>query len=234
MPSRTQNALAMDTPNTDGQIFVGASEFIDTAGFATTASAGAGLFSKNIPASDAATFFANVTAIMRRTGMFATPSSVQEQFGTAASQPGPSAVSGTSDPLAIDGFPPFLAAALPTLAGPVTGAIPKGYRIKSMDVIYEINTVDATVATCGLTVTQFVNAVAPVVTNRIALGANGLPVAHNAAGAGKPYVINVPVPSPVFSVASDGETIVNVNITPGAGGTAKFYGVVLYCDFNLN
>jgi hypothetical protein len=232
--SDTAGLLQMQTPNTDGQIFVGASEFIDTAGVATTASAGAGLFSKNIPSTDAATFFANVTAIMRRTGMYATPNLNQEQYGTAASVPGPTTVANTNSPLGIVGFPPTVGANMATLAGAVAGPIPKGYRVKSIDVIYEINTVDATAATVGLTVTQYVNAVAPTVTNRIALGANGLPTAHNTAGTGKPYVTNVAVPSPVFSTATDGETILNVNLTAGSGGTIKFYGVVLYCDFNLN
>ena len=232
--SHTDGAFTMDNPNTDGQLFIGASEFIDTAGVATTASAGAGLFSKNIPATDAATFFANVASILRRTGMYASPSVDQEQYGTAASVPGPSTVPNTNSPLGTQGFPPWTQAQLPTLIGPIAGPIPKGFRVKAIDVIYEVNTVDATLATVGLTVTQFVNAVAPTVTNRITLGANGLPVAHNAAGTGKPYVTNVAVPSPVFSTATDGETVLNVNLTAGTGGTIKFYGVVLYVDFNLN
>jgi len=232
--SHTDGQFTMDNPNTDGQLFVGASEFIDTAGVATTASAGAGLFSKNIPATDAATFFANVAQILRRTGMYATPNADQQQFGTAASVPGPTAVANTNGPEGTVGFPPWTQAQLPTLIGAVAGPIPKGYRVKAIDVIYEVNTVNATLATVGLTVTQFANAVAPTVTNRIALGANGLLTAYNAAGTGKPYVVNVPVPSPVFSTATDGETILNVNLTAGIGGTIKFYGVVLYVDFNLN
>lgn len=231
--STTQGLVQQNSPNTDGQIFVGASEFKDVAGYATYASAGAGLFSLNIPSTDAATLFANVTAILRRTGMLATPAQNQEQFGTAASQPGPSSVSGTSDPLGIQGFPPFLAAAMPTLAGPTTGPVKKGYQVTSMDVIYEVDTVALSAATCGLTVTQFVNGVAPAVTNRIALAANGLPTATNGTP-GQAYVKNIAVPTPVFSTATDGETIVNVNLTAGSGGTAKFYGVVLHVNFNLN
>ena|ERR1700735_307207 len=230
----TLGTITQGSPNTDGQIFVGASEFKDTAGVSTYASAGAGLFTLNVPATDAATFFANVTTILRRTGQLATPSSSQEQFGTAASQPGPSSVSGTSGPLALPaGFPPYLAAALPTLATPVTGAPAKGFEITSMDVIYEVDTLALAAATCGLTVTQFVNGVAPAVTNRITLAANGLPTTVNTV-AGQAYVKNVAVPSPVFSTAADGETIVNVNLTAGATGTAKFYGVVLHVNFNLN
>lgn len=232
--SHTDGFYEMDTPNPDGQIFVGASEFTDTAGVASTASAGAGLFSLNLASAAAGTFFANVEALLRRTGVYATPARYQEQFGTAASVPGPTTVANTSGPEATIGFPPILSAAMPTLAGPTVGPVAKGYRVNSIDVIYEVNTVDATAATVGLTVTQFNNAVAPTVTNRIALAANGLPTAHNTAGTGRPYVTNVAVPSPVFSTASDGETILNVNLTAGTGGTIKFYGVVLKCDFNLN
>jgi hypothetical protein len=229
--SHTDGMFTMDTPNTDGQFFVGASEFIDTAGVATTASAGAGLFSKNIASAAAATFFANIVPILRRTGMYATPALNQEQFGTAASVPGPTTVANTSGPEGTQGFPPWTQAQLPTLIGAIAGPISKGFRVTSIDVIYEVDTVIATLATVGLTVTQFVNGVAPTVTNRIALGANGLPVAF---ATGLPYVKNIVVPSPVFSTASDGETIVNVNLTAGTGGTIKFYGVVLHVDFNLN
>lgn len=229
--SHTDGFYEMDTPNPDGQFFVGASEFIDTNGAATTASAGAGLFSKNVPASATANFFANVAQILRRTGVYATPSRVQEQFGTAASVPGPTVVANTSGPEATSGYPPWLAAALPTLAGPVVGPIPKGYRINSIDVIYDIEAVDLTLATVGLTVTQFSNGNAPAVTNRIALANNGLSLVH---ANGVANVINISVPSPVFSTSSDGETIINVNFVTPAGSSVKFYGVVLHCDFNLN
>jgi len=124
--TRTNTFFEQDTPNTDGQFFVGASEFIDTSGFATTASAGQGLFTKNVPATDAATFFANVSAILRRTGQYATPSRVQEQFGTAASVPGPTVVIGTGSPDGVVGYPPTLAAQMATLTGGQSGPIPKG------------------------------------------------------------------------------------------------------------
>ena len=229
--SHTDGFYEMDTPTPDGQFFVGASEFIDTNGAATTASAGAGLFSKNTPASSTSNFFANVAQILRRTGVFATPARVQEQFGTAASVPGPTAVPNTSGPEGTSGYPPWIGTTVPTLAGPVTGPIPKGYRINSIDVIYDVEAVDLTSATTGLTVTSFTNGNAPVVTNRIALANNGLSLVH-ANGVAK--VINIAVPSPVFSTASDGETIINVNFVTPAGSSVKFYGVVLLCDFNLN
>lgn len=232
--SRTNGLVEMDTPSTDGQFFIGASAFDDLAAVATLASASAGLLSFNIASTAAANFFTDVVALMRRTGMFATPNLTQEQYGTAASVPGPSSVSGTNSPDGVVGFPPFLAAAMPTLVGPVAGAIKKGFRVTSFDVIYEVNTVNAALAQVGYTVTQFLNAVAPTVTNRVALAANGLPTAFNAAGTGRPYVTNVAVPSPVFSTASDGESVINVKLTAGSGGTIKFYGVVLHVDFNLN
>jgi hypothetical protein len=229
--SHTDGFYEMDTPNPDGQIFIGASEFKDINGVATYASAGEGLFTLNLGSAAAASFFANVTALLRRTGVYATPSRVQEQFGTAASVPGPTTVANTSGPEATSGYPPYLAAQLPTLTGPITGPIPKGFQVNSLDVIYDVETVNLSLAQCSLVVTQFTNLAAPSVTNRIALAANGLPVAF---AAGVAQLTNVPVPSPVFSTAQDGETIVHVNLTAGAGGTAKFYGVVLRVSFNLN
>src|SRR5215471_18078927 len=99
-----------DTPFNDQEIFVGATEFKDLAGLGTFASAGAGLLTLNLSTTQAGNFFANITALLKRTGMLATAAMQQQQFGTAASQPGPSSVAGTNDPEAIRGFAPFTTA----------------------------------------------------------------------------------------------------------------------------
>src|SRR5271170_3070597 len=115
----TLGRLEMQTSFTDGQIFVGASEFwpLVVAG-APVASAGAGLFTRNIPASTTANLFSNISKLFR-TGQLASASVNQEQFGTAASVPGPSTVTNTSDPLDLPpGFPPAwnpASSQLPTL-----------------------------------------------------------------------------------------------------------------------
>ena len=226
----------------DLQIFVGATEFIDTAGLATTASSAAGYLSKNIPATDASTFFANVTAMLKRTGIYATPlwtgstanaGATQEAFGTAASVAGPTTVPNTRGPLGTyPGVPPYPSANLDTLTGGVNGPQAKGFQITSVDVIYEVDTLALSAATIGITDTVFSNNAAPTVTNRLALAANGLPTATNTAG--QQHVTNIAIPTPTYPVTSDTETIVNVNLTSGATGTCKFFGVVLHVAFNLN
>ena len=197
-----------------------------------------GLMFKTVPSGDACIFFSSIPYAMLRSGVYATPQYDQEQYGTAASQPGPSAVNGTSGPLALpnpvapyyQGYPPTPGASMATLAGSVAGPQPKGIQIDSVDVIYQVLT-DATAvaATMGLTKTVFANLAAPVVTNLIALAANGLPVIIGA----QPQVTNVAVPTPGMIVASDTELLLNINLTGGTAGTIKFYGAVIKAHFNL-
>jgi hypothetical protein len=117
-----------------------------------------------------------------------------------------------------------------TLAGATAGPWPKGVQINSIDVIYHVITLAASLATVGVTVTKFVDKTAPVVTNIITLAANGLSTAAN----GNQYVTNVAVPTPVMLTDADSQVIVNVNLTAGATGTIDFFGVVLHCSYNFN
>lgn len=216
------------TAASDMEIFVGASKFIDTAGFATIAYT-AGKFTWHVPATDASIFVADIGEAIRRTGEYATAAGSQSQFGTAASQPGPSKVAGTSGPLALKpGYPPLTAAQLATLGNIQTGPIPKGIQINSFDVIYTVAGLAAAVATCGILKTVFANNVAPAVTNIVAVAANGLPTAIQA----NPYLTNVLVPSPAMITDSQAEILGIVNLTSGATGTVDFYGINLHCSFN--
>ncbi len=235
--SITEGRWEGNTAFPDLQIFVGAEAFIDTSAHAVAASQGAGLFDFTLASTLAGTFFANVGPMLR-TGVYAS-SYDQEQFGTAAGVAGPTAVANTSGPLGLPpGFPPITAANLTTIAGAINGTgtgiqrgpIPKGLQINSIDVIYTVANVAASVATVGLTKTVFVNNVAPAVTNIIALGANGLPTTAQAL----PYVTNVAVPTPAMITASDTEVVANVNLTAGSGGTVTFYGIVIKASFNYN
>ena len=214
--------------------FISALEFIDMAGLATIPStiATAGLVFKTVPSGDAAIFAANIGQFLCEP-VYATPAYDQEQFGTAAAQPGPSAVAGTGGPLQLPvGQPPMLASQMATVSGSyVSGPPKKGLQINSVDVIYQVLT-DATAvaATIGLTATVFKNLTAPVVTNLIALAANGLPVVIGA----QPQVTNVAVASPGFIVGQDTEIILNINLTGGSAGTIKFYGAVVKGNYNFN
>lgn len=227
----TDGMWSQDSPNTDMEIFLGASEFKDQAGVATIASASAGIFTLNLATAAAGNFFANITAAVKRTGVYATPALVQEQYGTAASVPGPTLVTGTSDPEGIRGYPPYTASKLATLVGPATGPAAKGLQINSVDVIYAINTVAASLAQIGLTVTPFADNVGTFNTvNLITLGANGMPTAFRA----NLYKFNIPCTAPFFMTASGSTAVLNIKLTAGSGGTINFYGCVAKCSFNFN
>lgn len=240
-------------PHTDGrwtqgtlvpgaQFFVPAQRFKDLAGLATTPAtiATPGLLWQLVPAGDACIFVAGLDELMLREPIYASPAYDQEQYGTAASVPGPTAVAHTNGPLGIpgsgtpnyQGFPPTPAALLTTLVGANGGGAGlKGIQIDSVDAIYQVLT-DATAvaATIGLTKTTFSNLVAPVVTNLIALGAHSLPVIIGA----QPQVTNVAVTTPAIITAADTEVLLNINLTGGTAGTIKFFGAVIKAHYNYN
>jgi hypothetical protein len=227
----TKNQFIQDTAFSDGQIFLGPSgDFIAVGGTAPTlATAGVGLLGYTLgTASSTYNLFSPISQILR-TGYAPL---FQEQFGTAASVPGPTAVANTSDPEALQqGFPPILSANNPTIHGPFTGYRAKGIQINYVDVIYNVATAALTAATIGLTKTKFVNNVAPLVTNYIALANNGLPLPIQA----NPYVTRITVATPAFDVDTDSELILNINLSTGAASTTSiFYGCVLGISFNFN
>lgn len=237
--SNTEKTWTQDQPFTDGQLFIGASQFLPlvVAG-APAASAGAGLFTRNVPASTTVNLFASITALLR-TGQYANgplTGGGSQAFGTAAAVPGPSSVSGTSNPRAFIVSPPIKAASLPTLqTGQMSGPVLKGFQITSVDVIYEVDTGAITSATIGVTATAFplpAASGAPTVTNIIALAANGLPTAANTAG--QATTTRVTVTTPAFIVTAESEVIVNVNFVSPASNTVKFYGVILNTSTNYN
>ncbi|SRR6266567_280170 len=238
-------------PHTDGrwtsgtsfpglQQFIGAEQFALLGGAAPLPAtiATPGLLFRTVAAGSAAIFAKSLSELLLRALLLASAQYEQEQFGTGASVPGPSAVANTSGPLALpgsgspfyQGFPPISGTSMATLAGPGTGLNAKGIQIDSVDVIYQVLT-DATAvaATMGLTKTVFANLVAPVVTNIIALGANGLPVIIGA----QPQVTSVAVATPAMITAADTDVLLNINLTGGTAGTIKFYGAVVKSHYNL-
>jgi hypothetical protein len=237
--SKTQGRWEQATGFTDGQIFVGASEFQPTAasGAVTLVSASAGLLTRNVAASLTANLFADISKLLR-TGQLATAAVAQEQFGTAALVPGPSSVANTSDPLDFPpGFPPWTETVLPTITGGQKGPIPKGIKPIWVDVIYEIDTGAITSVTFGLTQTAMPASGAsgaPTVTNIITLGANSLPVAANTAGQATRTRIAVASANQLYITTDGTEVIANVNFVTPAGNSVKFYGIILGCHFNYN
>ena len=227
--SITEGRWEGNTSFPDLQIFVDTTWFNNIGGTSTIATDGAGSLYAALGNSAVGAWYANL-ALFLRTGVLAS-SYDQEQFGTAAGVAGPTTVANTSGPLALPpGIPPILAANLPTLGNAQRGPIPKGMQIDSVDVIYTVTGAALTGATIGLTKTVFANNTAPVVTNLIALGANGLPTAVQA----QPYVTNVAVGTPAMITSADAEVVLNVNLTTQAAGSAVFYGVVFHCHYNFN
>ena len=228
----TQGNWTQATPFGDGELFIGADQFKDILSNAVLATASQGDLQQSIAASKACTFFASISQMLR-IGVFATPAGTQRQFGTAASQPGPSTVSGTSSPLGLPsnpGFPPWTAAVNPTTAGSVAGPTPKGIQVNWIDIIYSVAAVNLSVCQMGFSRTVYQNGVAPTITNTIALGNNGL----SKVVAAQPYRTRVTVPNPVFIKVDGTEMVLQVNITTPAGGTANFTGAIVGITFNYN
>jgi len=236
----TDGRYSAGTSFPDLQLFFGADQFLDVSTLSSLAAtiATPGLLFKTVGAGDAAIFVSSLPGLLLRAGVYANPAYDQEQFGTAVQaaptlvQPGPSLISGTGGPLQLPkGQPPMLSSQLATVSGNyVAGPPKKGIQIDSVDVIYQV-LADATAvaATMGLTKTVFTNGADPVVTNLIALAANGLPTAI----AAHPVATNVAVPSPAMIVAADTEVLLNINLTGGTAGTIKFYGAVVKAHYNL-
>lgn len=225
--SHTRGKWSQDLGSIDFQLFLTPDMFVDTSTLSVL-TATTGIIERTIAASHAVTLFASLRTFLR-TGVLATPNNSQRQFGTALSQPGPSSVSGTSDPLAMIGFPPYTAATNPTIA-PSSGAVPKGLKILFVDLIYSVAAVNLSAITVGLTTTQFINSVAPATANIVALGLNNLLVGFQAT----PHRIRVPVVNPAYIVLDGCEVVLNFNLTTPAGGTAIFYGAVIGSEINYN
>lgn len=226
----TDGMWSQDTPNTDMEIFVGASEFKDIAGLASISSGNPGDLKLTLTTGQAGNLMADVTAAIKRTGVYGNPAIQQQQFGTAASLPGPTAVSGTSDPEGIRSYPPYKTSQLATLVGPVAGPVVKGIQINSVDTIFQLAAGSLTTAQLALSNTSFTdNTAAATVATLIAGGANNLPTASRA----NLYRFTLPVGTPAFTVISGSETLINLKFTP-SGGSLVFYGCVLKCSFNFN
>lgn len=213
--SYTEGRWTQGGVSQDMRVFLGASEFKDTANLATTAFAigPPALFS--LHTTGASVFVMNCDDVMRKMG---------EPMDTGG-------VTGVSDPLGYHAVPPIPAAQLPTLVGPTSGYGPgapqqkKGMMILGFDVIYKV-AVALTVATVGIIETKFVNNAAATSVNILAVAANGLATAVQT----NPYVIHVNVVNPAFITDPDASVLLVLNMT----GTVDLYGVDLYLGYNLN
>ena len=232
--SYTEGRWEQGTPFPDMTIFVGPDELKNTSGTATLTLNAPGDLSLNIGASQTCVFLVT-EASMLRSGVYANAALDQSQFGTAASQPGPSLVPGTSGPLGQKaGYPPIPASQMTTLGAVLTGPMPKGIQINSIVPIYSVQGGALSSIALGVTSTKFANNAAFVVTNLLAKAQNGLLLA-NTTGAATPYTNAVAMPTPSFIVgaATGVEALLELDLTTGAG-TARLYGINMNCSFNFN
>lgn len=213
--SYTEGRWTQGGVSQDMKVFLGASEFKDTANLATVAWAAGPPALFSLHTAGASVFVMNVDDVMRKTG---------EAVDTGG-------ITGSPDPLGYHVTPPIPASQLPTLVGPTSGYGPgapqqkKGMMILGFDVIYKV-AVALTVATVGIMETKFVNNAVATTVNILPVAANGLATAVQA----NPYVIHVNVVNPVFITDPDASVILNLNMT----GTVDLYGVDLYLGYNLN
>lgn len=231
----TEGRIESNMSNPDLTIFVGPDEIKNTSGTATLTLNASGDLSLNIPASQACVFVVSEASLLR-SGVLASAATDQSQYGTAASQPGPSAVAGTSGPLGMKpGYPPIAAANMATLGAIQTGAIPKGLQINSVTPVYSVSVVALTSIALGVTSTKFANNGAITVTNLLAKGTNGLAVATTT-GAATPYATPVAMTSPAMTPGSTTgtEILIELDMTTAGTGTARLYGFSVNCSYNFN
>lgn len=220
----TQGSVTQDTGPSDGQIFVPPAAF----DLAQTIS-GPGLLYYLAPASTTSNLYAALSQLLR-TGVYPAKPFALQQFGTALSVPGPTAVANTSGPLGQQGIPPIKNLSNPTIAGPIKGPIAKGLQINWIDVIYQVLGIALTSVTFSLSQTIFKNAVAPAVTTPVALAANGLTIIV----AAQPTRTRITLATPAYSILDGSELIANLNLVAPSGSTVKFYGMILGVTFNYN
>lgn len=111
---------------------------------------------------------------------------------------------------------------------------PKGISFKQITPVYAILTAAATVNTIGLVSTTFNNVAATTSVNIIAVAANGLQTATNAASQAYVTPIPVPVAQQGFQIARNTQYVIQWNITTGAAATAAMFGVWIDVVYNYN
>lgn len=235
---RTAGTFEQDSPQTDGVIFIGASEFLSpTLANTGLTIIGPGLVPLLTPASATTNLFKAIDQILR-TGVLNSQALGYAAFGTTGPPPvpGPSSVANTSGPSAILGHPPTPKASLATITGGVRGAFPKGLQINYVDFIYTVLGAGATSISAGLTQTKFgaagAGATAAVKTDIITFGTNGLPTAV----AANPVTtrVNVPAANQTMLTSDENEVLLQFQTVNPAGCTVQFYGAKLGVYYNLN
>ena len=228
---RTRSNYNQDLAFNDGYIWIPPEQFTATSGTSALTLNAKGDFSANVGASQTVAYIASVKELLRTGFNFIT----QENYGTSTGPfPGPA---NSSDPDAsIAGYPGGASGWGNSTASqlvPRTTYLPKGTQINDITFIEEITGAALTTHTCGLSKTVFPTAGTPaalVVTDIIAVGANGLPTATNA----NPQSTKVAVATPAMVVTDMTGLIIALNVTTAVSGAYRLYGAMLHLNFNFN
>jgi hypothetical protein len=233
----TQGFVTQDSPNTDGFIYFPPSSLFDgVTGLPATLqySYTLGQYAQ-LPANTAEENFNGVAPLplgIQRSGVYATPNTAQEQYGTGSALPGPVAPGdGTSDPLAQDGYPPFIssiftAAAARTLNGPIA----KGVQLNSLTVNYQVLTANLTAMSFALARRTLIPGVAPIISviGSLTLAGTQLNVSAH------PQSATVEVVQPAFGISPEQDYVLAWAGTKGATSVLNVYGMYAGVSFNYN
>jgi hypothetical protein len=135
-------------------------------------------------------------------------------------------------PAGVTGIPPFSSnsATPPSWLNPTTAPRPKGIQFKEIYPWYSISGAALTTNTIGITKTLASNNIANTATNILANAANGLATATQA----NPYLTPIQIASPAYQMSKYASYNVEWDVTTGAGGAARIYGLYMDVAFNWN
>ena len=230
---RTNGRLLMDTSMPDGQLFYSPADIMSSTSAATIVRASKGLIAAVAPASTTTIFPVCINDLLR----YGMSDDAQQQFGQGTPQGGFQGAQGQATtlttpfttPYGPTGRPPYLQA---TQFAPVLSR-PKGLAINSvMPWFIRYSVLILRASSCGSSKTIFASGVAPVVTDVIVPGANGLSTSHLVGAPVTTSVLN-PVQNSFFTTAQT-ELIAEIQFVAPAGSTVNFYGMFVNVAFNFN
>jgi hypothetical protein len=221
----TSSRYQQDLGFTDGAIFLGAGDLIvNVPANAPLTRIGQGNWAYNQVASTTTIFAANLTnALARRLGF---GEDLQEQFGGAG-------IPGSAQPQFYRPDQNVLLQASAQQLLPRTALKTKGFKLLSIDVIYQTTVLALTSITIGVSQTVFANNVALANTVVLAAAANGLLTAVPSTG---PNVINVPLAAAqqIYRISADMQLWVELTIVTPATSLCSFWGFDCKLELNSN
>lgn len=229
----TQSRYQQDLGFTDGRIFVGPGDVALISGTAPLTKNAFGDYSFNLGNSATCVFAFNLAqAILRRVGF---GEDLQEQFGGGG-------IPASAQPQAYrpDQIPSMSTGQQIT---PRTALKTKGFRLLSLDFVYLIAGATITTNQFGLATTKFANNVANSITSIVAIAANGLATATQAnpyvttytlSAANQQAISNVTGGIQGYLLLADNNLWIEWDMTTGASGTARCYGVDVSFEYNFN